>query len=160
MIYIDDASPKVEIEEVNKNNGNIQSLYSSNNYTNNNNNNHTFHYRVNTIESKKPLLKSNETLDLPHKIQFDLPHIQRIYDKENNDYIRNFYLNKNMKKEQAGNENTGSNDNLIRNLSKQESNNLNIKKFYNEDYLSEDKLYCDTKNNKTFTISDFRNTAN
>jgi len=49
----------------------------------------------NEIDSKNTLLTKNKDMNLPHKYEIDLPHIQKIYDEENNNYIRNYYLKKN-----------------------------------------------------------------
>ncbi len=49
------------------------------------------------IDSNNNLLRNIEKIDLPHKFEINLPHIQKIYNEENNNYIRNYY-NKNKTK--------------------------------------------------------------
>lgn len=88
-------------------------------------------YRLNTdnINSKNGLIRENEELDLPHKYQINLPHIQKIYDEENNNYIRSFYHNRSLK----SNENNVSieNSKYLKNNSdsSNENNKINETKY-------------------------------
>jgi hypothetical protein len=63
-------------------------------------------YTNSSNESRKDLIKNMKKKDepnLPHKISLDLPHIQKIYDKDNEEYLQYYYskiINKDKKIEE------------------------------------------------------------
>ncbi len=81
----------------------------------------------NEINSKNRLLKENEGMDLPHKYQIDLPHIQKIYDEENNNYIRNYYQSRSMNENKISIENLTSLKNYSYSI--KENSDKNIAKY-------------------------------